>query len=62
VRHLYNTLAMLAWLMQITCPDNHWKSRLLALLKAHHVNPHAMGMPGGFESLPLWQVSGEASS
>jgi abortive infection bacteriophage resistance protein len=54
-RRLYNTLAMLAWLMDVTCIDHHWKSRLLGLFKQHAVDARAIGAPVDFELLPVWE-------
>jgi len=56
-RRLYNTLVMLAWLMDVTCIDHHWKSRFLGLLKQHAVDARAIGAPVGFELLPVWEES-----
>jgi len=58
-RRLYNTLAMLAWLMDVTCIEHHWKSRLFGLLKQHAIDARAIGAPVSFELLPVW---GECSS
>ncbi|TLS78031.1 Abi family protein [Mariprofundus erugo] len=57
-RKLYNTLAMLAHLMDVTCIEHHWKTRLLTLLQKHHVDTRAMGFPADYASRPLWRVDG----
>ncbi|MDX8412919.1 MAG: Abi family protein, partial [Mariprofundales bacterium] len=54
-RRLYNTLAMLAYLMDVTCTNHHWKQRLLELLKHHHIDAGAIGAPAGLELLTIWQ-------
>jgi len=54
-RRLYNTLAMLAYLMDVTCIHHHWKQRLFELLKQHSIDAEAIGTPTGFESLAIWK-------
>ncbi len=54
-RKLYNTLVMLAYLMDIVCPDHHWRSRLKELLSEHHIDVSMMGFPENWEELPIWQ-------
>jgi len=61
-RRLYNTLGMLVWLMDVTCPGHHWKVRLLELIKRHNIDARAMGAPAGFESLPIWQLAAGKSA
>lgn len=52
---LYNTLAMLEYLIEIISPDTHWKWRLFALFEKHPAaKPEAMGFPDGWEKLALW--------
>lgn len=53
-RRLYNTLAMLAWLLDVICPGHHWKQRLKAVLAQHAVDPQRMGFPAGWEQMPIW--------
>ena len=54
-RRIYNTLTVLAWLLDCISPHHHWKQRLKALLAQHHINPQPMGFPAGWEVLPVWQ-------
>lgn len=54
-RKLYNTLVMLAYLMDIVCPNHHWRSRLKELLSEHHIDVLMMGFPENWEELPIWQ-------
>ncbi|MCK4564183.1 MAG: Abi family protein [Verrucomicrobia bacterium] len=55
-RRIYNTLAMLAHIVNIVEPENHWSHRLRALLHAqtYPVTQH-MGFPADWEMRPLWQ-------
>lgn len=53
-RKLYNTLAMLACLLDGICPGHAWKSRLHDLLAAHTVPLAAMGFPSQWRSTALW--------
>ncbi|HEX9024758.1 MAG TPA: Abi family protein [Geobacteraceae bacterium] len=55
-RYVYNTLAMLAYLMDIINPGHHWKRRLSELLERHpEVWPRSMGFPDNWRDLPLWR-------
>ncbi|MBZ2190100.1 Abi family protein [Alcanivorax sp. JB21] len=54
-RRIYNTLVMLAALMDVVCPDSQWKKRLGDLLVQHHIDAHAMGFPEGWRNLPVWR-------
>jgi len=53
-RNLYNTLAMLGFLMDIISPHTGWKQRILALIEKHRIDPLLMGFPAGFRGYPLW--------
>ena len=37
-KRLYNTLVVLAYLMDVTCPGHHWKKRLIALIEEHNID------------------------
>lgn len=53
--HLYNTLAALAYLMDILNPGHHWKGRLGKLFHDHPgVDDRVMGFPIDWRLLPLW--------
>ena len=55
-KHLYNTLVMLEYTMNIISPDHHWKGRLIALFEKHSIaKPAAMGFPNNWQALPIWQ-------
>ena len=55
-RKIYNTLVMLAYLMDTVSPGHHWKSSLIKLLAKYPVAPpHAMGFPADWHKLPIWQ-------
>lgn len=55
-KRLYNTLATLAYLMDIINPGHHWKPRLGELLQQHpDVEVRFMGCPDGWMNLPLWR-------
>lgn len=53
-RRLYNTLTMLAWLLDCISPQHHWKSRLKSLLAQHGLDPQRMGFPTGWEQMTIW--------
>ncbi len=54
-RRIYNTLVVLAHVVDVVEPENHWAHRLLALLRAQTipVTQH-MGFPDDWESRPMW--------
>src|SRR5690554_1971803 len=54
-RRIYNTLVMLAALMDFVSPDNQWKQRLEALLIDHRIDAVAMGFPDNWKDLPIWR-------
>ena len=53
-RKLYNTLVLLAYMMDKTCPGNHWKNNLMILLKRHAINEKAMGFPQDWQQRSIW--------
>jgi len=55
-RHLYNTLVMLAYMMDIMNPGHHWKERLGGLLTSYpDVQVQAMGFPKDWQDRPIWK-------
>lgn len=54
-RRVYNTLVLLAHIVDVVEPQNHWAHRLLALLRAQTfpVTRH-MGFPDDWETRPMW--------
>jgi abortive infection bacteriophage resistance protein len=58
-KRIYNTLSVMAWLMDCVSPRHHWKSRLKELLARHAVDTRAMGFPQKWETLPVWRNEGE---
>lgn len=55
-KRLYNTLAMLAYLMDTINPGHHWKHRLGDLFQNHPgIRPRFMGFPDNWRDLPLWR-------
>lgn len=55
-KHLYNTLATLAYFMDILNPGHHWKHRLGELFRQHpSVKECQMGFPDNWSELPLWR-------
>lgn len=54
-RRVYNTLVVLAHVVDLVEPKNHWAHRLLALLRAQTfpVTQH-MGFPADWEDRPMW--------
>ncbi|MCU7834920.1 MAG: Abi family protein [gamma proteobacterium symbiont of Taylorina sp.] len=54
-RKLYNTLVMLAYLMDIICMEHHFRPRLKELLLKHNIDTRMMGFPTDWEQLPIWK-------
>ena len=53
---LYNTLAMLAYLLQIISPESHWQNKLTELLgTCPQASAEMMGFTEIWEMLPLWE-------
>ncbi len=55
-RRIYNTLAMILYLMDQVSPNHSWRSRLLRLIEDYAVPVQDMGFPGDWQSHPLWLV------
>ncbi len=54
---LYNRLVIVAGLMGIISPADHWPQRLLALLDEYpHIPKDRMGFPDNWRRLPFWQA------
>lgn len=54
-RRLYNTLAILAYLLNVISPEHHWKQRLIDLIDTHRVHVSMMGFPENWRELPIWK-------
>lgn len=54
-RRLYNTLTVLAWLLDVISPQHHWKQRLKALLAQHAIDLQRMGFPADWAHRAVWQ-------
>ncbi|MCG7876040.1 MAG: Abi family protein [Candidatus Thiodiazotropha endolucinida] len=55
VKRLYNTLVLLAYLMDKTCMEHHWKQRLKGLIANHNIDTSKMGFPADWQTKPIWQ-------
>lgn len=55
-RRIYNTLVMLAYLMDRISPGHRWKQRLFELLERHRIEARQMGFPADYRERPLWRV------
>lgn len=53
-RRIYNTLVMLAYLMDLISPGNRWKHRLKALIEHHGIRTRHMGFPEDFADRSIW--------
>ncbi|SEP19493.1 Abortive infection bacteriophage resistance protein [Aquisalimonas asiatica] len=56
-RKIYNTVAMLAYLLDRISPNHSWKRRLRTLLDAHGIDSAQMGFPSDVWERPLWRDS-----
>lgn len=56
-RKIYNTLVMLAWMMDRISPVNHWKIRLLELIQRHDIDSQAMGFPINYPERSVWRFN-----
>lgn len=56
-RRLYNTLVMLAYMLDILSPRSRWRADLLALLGQHpKVDLAAMGFPDDWRTAAIWEI------
>lgn len=56
-RRIYNTLAIMAFILKRIAPTSEWREALLNLLSEHPTKDFAsMGFPEGWEALPLWSA------
>ncbi len=55
LRKLYNSFAMLAYLMNIVCGESHWKERLITLIEQRNIDISKMGFPADWKIRPIWQ-------
>ena len=54
-RKIYNTLLMLALLLDKVCPDSTWKDQILHLITTMPAGTAtAMGFPSGWEGMSIW--------
>lgn len=53
-RRLYNTLALLAYALEVVAPGSTWRGRLVALIARHGVAAAEMGFPEGWRQFDLW--------
>lgn len=54
-RYIYNTIAMLAYLLTLISPGTTWPGRMRQLIEENAaVNPASMGFPDSWKSLKLW--------
>lgn len=54
-RKIYNTLVMLAWMLDQISPGHTWKKRLLDLIRQHNINPTDMGFPADYNNRDIWE-------
>ena len=54
-RRLYNTLTVLAWLLDVISPQHHWKQRLKTLLTQHDIDLQRMGFPADWQQRAIWK-------
>ncbi|MFP4295093.1 MAG: Abi family protein [Halothiobacillaceae bacterium] len=53
-RKIYNTLAMLAYLLDIISPGHQWRRRIGKLLTRHDVDTRQLGFPADWSARPFW--------
>jgi abortive infection bacteriophage resistance protein len=54
---LYNTLAVLGYLMGIVAPGTNWRQQILELVGSCPLaDPVAMGFPANWKALPAWKL------
>lgn len=53
-KKIYNTLVLLAYLLDRISPSHHWRKRLHELLTHHAISTKNMGFPDNWQSRPIW--------
>lgn len=53
-RKLYNTLAALVYLLDVSSPGHDWRRRLVGLMDKYQIDEGAMGFPRAWRSVSLW--------
>lgn len=57
-RRIYNTLTMLAYMLQTISADRAWQQNLIRLIEqTPHINVAAMGFPDDWQQRSVWQQS-----
>jgi len=57
-RKLYNTLAVLGYLIGIIAPGSEWRKHLVRLIASCPLaEPAAMGLPAGWQEMPAWRTA-----
>lgn len=54
-RRIYNTLTVLAYLLDCISHGHHWKQRLKSLLAQHAIDPVRMGFPVNWNQSSVWK-------
>lgn len=57
-QRIYNTLAVLAWLIRIISPGSTWRQRIRALAEERPDLWDDMGFPPGWQGFDLWREDG----
>lgn len=53
---IYNTLAVLGYLMGVVAPGNHWRKQVVELMDSCALaDPIAMGIPTNWKEMPVWK-------
>lgn len=61
-RKLYNTLAVLGYLIGIVAPGTEWRKHLVGLIASCPLaDPVSMGFPNNWKNLPAWKIAGPPS-
>lgn len=57
-RKLYNTLAVLGYLIGVIAPGSEWRKHLVRLIASCPLaEPAAMGLPAGWQEMPAWRTA-----
>lgn len=57
-RKVYNTLAVLGYLVGIVAPGSEWRRRLIELIASCSLaDPNAMGFPENWQTRPSWKLT-----
>lgn len=51
---IYNTLVLIAYLIELVSPNSNWSGKLIKLLERYNIDVASMGFPSDWQEKPIW--------